>query len=233
MSVSFDRTPEYSQNGHVRVMYARRGRGGGHTRIAEGSAAARYEHGLAKERRAQRALQIVRDIDRRQAQAHVRAGLSWQTALLGHHRPEPFPADRTTVVQIAKTKQPGSIVIGGTRSDYKRVYSGGARSRLVLCADGRAQTRGDWRCGASAKADNALVGDHHNLNDASTRRHERSTTSSTRRRAHFLEGRFWDALRVLALHDVIRCVAIRRAIPRNVTCRQAMRNGRNHLLVPR
>jgi hypothetical protein len=118
-------------------------------------------------------------------------------------------------------------------SDYKRVYSGGARSRLVLCADGRAQTRGDWRCGASAKADNALVGDHHNLNDASTRRHERSSASSTRRRAHFLEGRFWDALRVLALHDVIRCVAIRRAIPRNVTCRQAMRNGRNHLLVPR
>ena len=143
-----------------------------------------------------------------------------------------LPIDRTTVVQIAKTKQPGSIVIGGTRSDYKRVYSGGARSRLVLCADRRAQTRGDWRCGASAKADNALVGDHHNLNDASTRRHERSTTSSTRRCAHFLEERFWNALRVLALHDVIRCVAIRRAIPRNVTCRQAML-GRNHLLVPR
>ena len=75
------------------------GRGGGHTRIAEGSAAARYEHGLAKERRAQRALQIVRDIDLRQLLAHVRAGLSWQTALLGHHRLEPFPA---TVVDMRK-----------------------------------------------------------------------------------------------------------------------------------
>ncbi len=141
--MSFDRTPEYSQNGHVRVM------------IRAGAGAVGI-HASQKE-----VPQQGMSTASRKSEEHSGHFKSSGISIADRLRPMCVPAlvgkqlcsvtialnlflpiNRTTVVQIAKTKQPGSIVIGGTRSDYKGVYSGGARSRLVSPVRGQTGANG-------------------------------------------------------------------------------------------